>query len=74
MSHLHRVAVGFDVLKHKDGLHDRGGAARTTAQLDQNLPGFEDGAGALTPGADAGVGAVDSPSVGGTVSADTGGV
>ena len=31
------VAVGFDVVQNKDGLHDRGGAAWTAAQLDQDF-------------------------------------
>lgn len=37
------VAVGLDVVQDEDGLHDRGGAARTTAQLDQGFPGLEAG-------------------------------
>jgi hypothetical protein len=37
------VAVGFDVVQDEDGLHDRGRAARATAQLGEDLPGFEGG-------------------------------
>ena len=46
------VAVGFDVVKHEDGLHDRGCAAWAAAQLGQDVPGLERGDRALTASAD----------------------
>ena len=41
------VAVGFDVVQDEDGLHDRGRAAWTTAQLGQDFPGLEHSDGAF---------------------------
>jgi hypothetical protein len=48
----------FDEAPDEDGLHDRGGAARAAAQLDQDLPGLQGRDGAFAEGSDAGVGTV----------------
>src|SRR5437588_7764658 len=52
------MTFGLDLMENEDGLHDHAGTARAAPQLGQHLPALECGHGALTDGADGGLGAV----------------